>query len=236
MGYVVLKIYGEKTSPVCDSLSRRNFLQVGGLAVGGLTLPRLLQLRAQGAATAGRTDKSVIMNQANTGSVDDPRLKPPLRLRWAMRPFDLRVQMSADQDSLYFISEAGTFAAMEQATGRIRWRQRLNSPIGGWQQVLLDRGKLFVTRSTAALRTRKPEEGGSAFSAFDAETGKLLWQAPWGSLQGTCRTSPVIVGDVVASITQEGTPPQMRARAFQAKTGEPLWSLDMDATVGRDNQ
>ena len=141
------------------------------------------------------------MDQANTGCVDDPRLKPPLRLRWAMRPFDLRVQMSADDRSLYFISEAGTFAALEQASGRIRWRKRLNSPVGGWQQLLLDKGRLYVTRSTTALRDKKPEEGGSAFSAFDAETGKLLWQTDWGSLQGTCRTAPVIVGDVVAGIT-----------------------------------
>jgi outer membrane protein assembly factor BamB len=205
-----------------------------GLKAGGeleLPPPRddLHQVRSRAAPATGRPYGAPVasMDQANTGCIDDPRLKPPLRLRWAMRPFDLRVQMSADRDSLYFISEAGTFAAIEQATGRLRWRQRLNSPIGGWQQLLLDGGRLFVTRSTAALRTRKPAEGGSAFSAFDAETGQLLWQQPWGSLQGTCRTSPVSVGDVVAGITQEGTPPQMRVRAFHAKTGEPLWSLEL---------
>lgn len=205
-----------------------------GLKAGGkLELPPLRndlhQVRSRAESATDRIYGAPVasMDQGNTGSVDDPRLKPPLRLRWAMRPFDLRVQMSADRDSLYFISEAGTFAAVEQATGRIRWRQRLNSPIGGWQQLLLEGGRLFVTRSTAALRTRKPEEGGSAFSAFDAATGERLWQTPWGSLQGTCRTSPVIVGDAVAGITQEGTPPQMRVRAFHAKTGESRWSLDL---------
>lgn len=57
----MLTIYGENSSPFCDSLSRRSFLQVGGLAVGGLTLPGFLQLQAKGAAQAPRSDKSVIM-------------------------------------------------------------------------------------------------------------------------------------------------------------------------------
>lgn len=167
------------------------------------------------------------MDQGNSGCVDDPRLKPPFRLRWAMRPFDLRVQMSADEDSLYFLSEAGTFGALEQATGRLRWRQRLNSPVGGWKQLLLHQGRAFVTRSARASSIRKPEEGGATFSAFDAGTGKLVWQKPWGALQSTCRTAPVAVGDVVAAITMEGTPLRPIVKAFSAKTGEPRWTLEL---------
>jgi len=46
----------------CDGVSRRNFLQVGSLAVGGLTLPDLLRRKAA-AAEAGQTvkHKSVIL-------------------------------------------------------------------------------------------------------------------------------------------------------------------------------
>jgi outer membrane protein assembly factor BamB len=167
------------------------------------------------------------MDQGNTSCVNDPDLKPPFRLRWAMRPFDLRVQMSADEDSLYFVSEAGTCGAIEQATGRIRWRQRLNGPIDGWKQLLLDRGRLFVTRSATSGTRRPPEEGGPSLSAWDARTGKLLWRKPWGSLQGTCRTSPVAVGDVVAGVTTEGDPPKPVALAFDAATGRPLWRLEL---------
>src|SRR5262249_24917555 len=43
----------------CDGLSRRSFLKVGSLALGGLTLPRLLQ--AEASAAMGRSQKSVIM-------------------------------------------------------------------------------------------------------------------------------------------------------------------------------
>ncbi|MBI2808565.1 MAG: PQQ-binding-like beta-propeller repeat protein [Planctomycetes bacterium] len=171
------------------------------------------------------------MDQGNTNCADDPRLKPPLRLRWAMRPHDLRVQMSADDDSLYFVSEAGTFGAIEQSTGRIRWRQRLNGPIDGWKQLLLDRGILYVTRGSSRLGERKPGEGGASFRAFDAASGKLRWEIPWGALQGTCRTAPVIVGDVVAGITMEGKPMKSIAAAFDRNTGKPLWRIDLPGSA-----
>ena len=167
------------------------------------------------------------MDQGNTGQVKDPRLKPPLRVRWAMRPFDLRVQMSADADSLYFISEAGTLAAIEQATGRVRWRQRLTGPMDGWKQLLLDNGRLFVTRNGRTSRRRSPEEGGPSLTAFDAATGRQLWQQPWGTLQGTCRTAPVAVGDVVAGITTDAATVRPVAKAFDAATGKPLWQVEL---------
>jgi hypothetical protein len=46
----------------CDGLSRRSFLKIGGLAMGGLSLPTLLQAEAQRAPSASRiSHKSVIM-------------------------------------------------------------------------------------------------------------------------------------------------------------------------------
>jgi hypothetical protein len=43
----------------CDGISRRGFMQIGALGVGGLTLPQLLSLEAQ--AGQRKTQKSVIM-------------------------------------------------------------------------------------------------------------------------------------------------------------------------------
>src|SRR5207247_6349707 len=43
----------------CDGISRRCFLSIGGLAVGGLSLPALL--RAEEKAGKGRSSKAVIM-------------------------------------------------------------------------------------------------------------------------------------------------------------------------------
>ncbi len=43
----------------CDGLTRRSFVQAGALAVGGLTLPQLMQ--AEAASSKGRSHKAVIM-------------------------------------------------------------------------------------------------------------------------------------------------------------------------------
>jgi len=190
--------------------------------------PLLHDVRSKAVSATGKRYGAPVasMDQGNTSFVDDPRLKPPLRLRWACRPFDLRAQMSCDEESLYFICEAGTLGALEQATGRIRWRRRLNGPVDGWKQMLLDGGRLYITRNGSSS-TRRPEEGGSSFLTVDARSGETLWQQSWGSIQGTCRSSPVIVGDVVAGFTAEGTPPKPVARAFEAATGKPLWRHEL---------
>jgi uncharacterized protein (DUF1501 family) len=55
----MLTVLGERQGPYCDGMSRRNFLRVGSLASGALSLSELLRLRA-----AGQTDlprKSIIM-------------------------------------------------------------------------------------------------------------------------------------------------------------------------------
>ena len=39
----MLKIFGESGGRLCDGGSRRDFLKIGGLAFGGLSLPQLLQ-------------------------------------------------------------------------------------------------------------------------------------------------------------------------------------------------
>ena len=44
---------------LCDGLTRRNFLRIGGLALGGLSLPEIL--RAESAAGSDRSHKAIIM-------------------------------------------------------------------------------------------------------------------------------------------------------------------------------
>src|SRR2546423_5619975 len=45
----MLTIWGEKQRPLCDGIARRDFLRVGALGLGGLTLADLLRCRAAGA-------------------------------------------------------------------------------------------------------------------------------------------------------------------------------------------
>ena len=55
----MLKILGQSVGTCCDGVSRRNFLQVGALGMGGLTLPQLLKAEAE--AGGRRSQKAIIM-------------------------------------------------------------------------------------------------------------------------------------------------------------------------------
>lgn len=56
----MLTLNGSRLSAFCDRASRRSFLQIGGLFLGGLTLPRLLQANPQSTAAAS-SHRGVIM-------------------------------------------------------------------------------------------------------------------------------------------------------------------------------
>src|SRR5882762_6518871 len=55
----MLTIYGRSNSGFCDGVSRRNFLRIGALGLGGLSLPQLLA--AEAASGIRRSHKAVIM-------------------------------------------------------------------------------------------------------------------------------------------------------------------------------
>ena len=55
----MLMIDGPKHGRFCDGLSRRDFLRIGGLAMGGLSLPQIL--RAEAESGVRRSPKAVIM-------------------------------------------------------------------------------------------------------------------------------------------------------------------------------
>jgi hypothetical protein len=76
----------------CDGLTRRSFLTVGALGVGGLTLPGLLRAEA---ATGKRSHKSVIMVYLSGGLAhqDTFDLKPnaPAEVRGEFKPIPTNV-------------------------------------------------------------------------------------------------------------------------------------------------
>lgn len=79
----------------CDGLSRRNFLRLGALSVGSLTLADLLRLRSEGAAAAGERHKAVIMVYLQGGPphLDMYDMKPdaPAEYRGEFRPIKTNV-------------------------------------------------------------------------------------------------------------------------------------------------
>src|SRR3954447_8740552 len=56
----MLRIFGGGARD-CDGVTRRSFLQAGVLGLGGLALPELLRLRAEGAAAGAARGRSVIL-------------------------------------------------------------------------------------------------------------------------------------------------------------------------------
>ncbi len=80
-------------SRFCDGISRRSWLRIGGLALGGLALPDIL--RAEAAGGAGRRIKGVIMVLLPGGPphLDMYDLKPdaPVEIRGEFRPIATNV-------------------------------------------------------------------------------------------------------------------------------------------------
>ena len=88
----MLTLFGP-TGRYCDGVSRRAFLKIGGLAIGGLALPDLL--RAEAATSGGSRHKSVIMVYLTGGlsHQDTFDLKPdaPKEIRGEFKPIATNV-------------------------------------------------------------------------------------------------------------------------------------------------
>src|SRR5438094_8346783 len=83
----MLTIYG-KESRFCDGISRRNFLRIGALGLGGLTLPQPLQAEASSGIRSSH--KAVIMIYLPGGpphqDMFDLKMDAPLEIRGEFTP------------------------------------------------------------------------------------------------------------------------------------------------------
>src|SRR5258706_15809259 len=77
MRTVMLSIFGRGTK-LCDGITRREMLRVGGLAIGGLTLADVLRQRAVSGKESSSRGKSVIMVwlRGGPGPIDSYHMKP----------------------------------------------------------------------------------------------------------------------------------------------------------------
>jgi Protein of unknown function (DUF1501) len=139
----MLTIFGRRQR-FCDKASRRDFLKIGGLALGGLSLPQIL--RAEADAGVSRSHKAVIMIFLSGGPPhqDMVDLKPdaPAEIRGEFRPIRTNVagidicehlpRLAARMNRFAIIrSIVGAeerHAAFQCLTGRRFGRQ----PAGGW--------------------------------------------------------------------------------------------------------
>ena len=89
-------LYGKKTRPFCDGLTRRQALRIGGTGfLSGLTLPRLLEMQASAAVGGAAKAKSCIMLflEGGPSTIDMWDLKPnaPKEIRGPYSPISTSV-------------------------------------------------------------------------------------------------------------------------------------------------
>jgi hypothetical protein len=131
----------------CDGLTRRSFLKIGGLAMGGLTLPQVL--RAEAAAGIGHSHKAVIMIFLPGGPphLDFLDMKPnaPPEIRGDLSPIrtnvpgieicELLPRLAGMMDKLVvlrsIVGATGDHYAFQCQTGRSHRQQ----PAGGWPSI-----------------------------------------------------------------------------------------------------
>src|SRR5438105_15187175 len=89
---LMLTIYGSP-SRFCDGISRRNFLKIGALGLGGLSLPQLLH--AEAASGIRHSHKAVIMIFLPGGpshqDIFDLKMDAPAEVRGEFKPIKTNV-------------------------------------------------------------------------------------------------------------------------------------------------
>ena len=139
----MLTIYG-KPSRFCDGLSRRNFLKIGALGLGGLAVPQLLQAEAQSGIR--KSHKAIIMIYLPGGpphqDMFDLKLDAPSEIRGEFKPIRTNVpgieicehlpRMATIMDKLAPIRSV--VGAVDEHTDFQCMTGRLsrNQPPGGW--------------------------------------------------------------------------------------------------------
>ncbi len=139
----MLNIFG-RSQPLCDRVSRRAFLQVGGLALGGMSLPQIL--RAEQASGFNGGNKGVIMIFLPGGpshqDMWDIKMDAPAEIRGEFTPIATKVpgveicelfpRLASISDKLAFIRSMvganGNHYAFQCLTGH----HSNNQPPGGW--------------------------------------------------------------------------------------------------------
>jgi len=148
----MLTILGNNEERFCDGMSRRNFLRIGGLGLGGLSLPGLLNAENQSSGGKGKGlgHKAVIMIFLPGGpphqDMWDIKTNAPSEIRGEFSPISTNVPgiqigegfplLAKMADKLTFIRSmvgaGGGHDAYQCLTGR---RKGPTAPPGGWPSI-----------------------------------------------------------------------------------------------------
>jgi Protein of unknown function (DUF1501) len=143
----MLNILGKSQGGFCDGISRRNFLKIGGLAMGGLSLPQILQ--AESATGASGSHKAIIMIFLPGGpphlDMFDMKMNAPAEVRGEFQPIATnvpgieiceympRLAKMMDKATIIrsIVGAVDEHKAFQCMTGRLSRTQ----PPGGWPSI-----------------------------------------------------------------------------------------------------
>jgi len=153
-----------RTYRLCDGVARRDFLKIGALAMGGLSLPELL--RAESEAGIGRSHKAIIMiymcGAPSHQDMYDLKMNAPSEIRGEFRPIPTSVpgihitehmpRLAAIMDKLVPLrSVVGSPNGAHDSFICYTGRAKRNLPPGSWPSV-----GSTVSRLKGALRPGIP--------------------------------------------------------------------------------
>jgi hypothetical protein len=142
----MLTVYANapKTRRFCDGVSRRNFIRIGALGLGGLALPQLLEAEAR--AGVRKSHKAVIMLYLPGGpphqDMFDIKLDAPSEIRGEFRPIATNVsgiqicehlpRIARITDKLAIIRSVSDAVDDHSDFMCMTGRRKQNQPPGGW--------------------------------------------------------------------------------------------------------
>ncbi|HQZ29138.1 MAG TPA: PQQ-binding-like beta-propeller repeat protein, partial [Verrucomicrobiales bacterium] len=157
-------------------------------------------------------------NFSGTNS-NDQELAAPLRMRWARRlEGTVKHLPVCGGGRLYSHTAEGQVIAVEQDTGRLLWRRYWPDVYLSFTSPLYLDGKLLIPQ--AGIKQ-------SMMRCLDAETGRLLWEAPFtGSPSWSRQFPPVVSGNVAIYASGSGDYAVQGTEKPFTFGGEPVPSKD----------
>lgn len=145
----MLSIFGNETTRTCSGLSRREFLRVGSLGLGGLSLTDLLAAKSNASTSAAFKDKSVVLVFLVGGPPQIETFDPKPN-----QPANNRSCMGWVQTKLPGVQFGGTFPQLANRADKLAIIRSFGSGDGSHNQVPVLTGNNRLRAPMGALVSR----------------------------------------------------------------------------------
>lgn len=169
----MLTLHSNSGGRFCDGGTRRDFLKIGGLAMGGLSLPDLL--RAESQQTSGKSHKAVIMVFLPGGpshqDIFDLKMDAPSEIRGEFKPISTNVaglqicehlpKLAKMMDKCTLIRSMADCEPQHDAFQCLTGRSAKAQPPGGWPSFgsIVSKVQGQVDRAVPAFTGLAPKMG-----------------------------------------------------------------------------